>query len=125
LTNGTKEPLTDLRVQNCVMLKGAAGFEPQNNDNKVFSGPYAACRSTDGKRWVITAWDPLHRAWANPKCPCLHSDPKFPDCTPGETKRLKGWLSFYEGKDIEAEFRRIEATGWRKDKPDKAVGDPQ
>src|SRR5262245_37962175 len=113
LTNGTKEKLTDLRVQNCVMLKGAKGFEQQTADNKVFSGPYAACRSADGKRWVITAWEPLHRAWANPPCPCLHSDPKFPDCGPGETKRLRGWLSFYEGDDLKAELRRIDATGWR------------
>jgi dienelactone hydrolase len=45
--------------------------------------------------------------------PCLHSDPKFPDCGPGETKRLRGWLSFYEGRDIEGEFRRIDRTGWR------------
>src|SRR5262249_41132707 len=35
LTNGTKERLTDLRVQNCVLLRGAAGFEAQTNDNKV------------------------------------------------------------------------------------------
>jgi hypothetical protein len=117
LTNGTKEKLSDLRVQNCVMLKGAAGFEGLTNDNKVFSGPYAACRSADGKRWVITAWEPLHRAWANPKCPCLHSDPKFHDCAPGETKRLKGWLSFYEGADIKAELRRIEQTEWRRERP--------
>lgn len=113
LTNGSKEKLSDLRVQNCVMLKGAAGFEKQTNDNKVFSGPYVACKSPDGKRWIITAWDPLHRGWANAPCPCLHSDPKFPDCAPGETKRLRGWLSFYEGSDIEAEFKRIEKTGWR------------
>ncbi len=113
LTNGTKEPLTDLRVQNCVMLKGAPDFAQQTNDNKVLSNPYVACRSADGKRWVITAWDPCHHPWANPPCPCLHSDPKFPDCPPGQTRRLRGWLSFYEGQDIQAEFRRIEATGWR------------
>jgi hypothetical protein len=113
LTNGTKKRLTDLRVQNCVLLKGAAGFARQSNDNKVFSGPYTACKSAGGKRWVITAWDPVHRPWANPKCPCLHSDPKFPDCEPGETRRLKGWLSFYEGTDIKAELRRIDKTGWR------------
>ncbi|HKB41333.1 MAG TPA: hypothetical protein VKD72_33215 [Gemmataceae bacterium] len=113
LTNGTKERLSDLRVQNCVMLKGAAGFEQQDNDNKVFRGSYAAARSKDGKHWVITAWEPVHRAWANAPCPCLHSDPKFPDCGPGETKRLRGWLSFYEGTDIQAEFRRIDRIGWR------------
>jgi len=113
LTNGTKERLTDLRVQNCVLLKGAEGFQAQTNDNKVFSKPYAACRSVDGKRWVLTAWEPCDRVWANPPCPCLHSDPKFPDCAPGATQRLRGWLSFYEGTDIEGEFRRIERTGWR------------
>src|SRR5437899_344164 len=40
LTNGTKDTLRDLRVQNCVMLKGARGFDRQTNDNKVFETPY-------------------------------------------------------------------------------------
>src|SRR5207247_56084 len=80
---------------------------------KFFSGPFVACRSADSKRWIITAWVPFHRGWANPPCPCLHSDPKFPDCAPGETQRLHGWLSFYEGTDIDAECRRIDQTGWR------------
>jgi hypothetical protein len=113
LQNGTGATLSDLRVQNCVMLKGAAGFTQQTNDNKVLSNPYVACRSEDGKRWIISAWDPCHRPWANAPVPCLHSDPKFPDCAPGETKRLRGWFSFYEGTDIQAEFRRIDKTGWR------------
>jgi hypothetical protein len=114
LTNGTKEPLSDLRVQNCVMLKGAAGFEEQTNDNKVFEKPFVAVKSKAGDRWIITAWDPCHRPWGNAPCPCLHSDPKFPDCAPDETKRLRGWLSFYEGRDVRAEFQRIDATGWRR-----------
>ena len=109
LTNGTKETLTDLRVQNCVMLKSAAGFDQQTNDNKIFKSPYVACRSVDGKKWIITVWEPCNRAWGNAPCPCVHSDPKFPDCAPGETKRLRGWLSFYEGTDVEAEFKRIES----------------
>lgn len=117
LTNGTKEKLTDLRVQMCVLLKGAEGFRAQNNDNKFFSGPYAACRSADGRRWIITGWDPIHRGWANPKCPCIHADPKFPDCAPGATQRLVGWLSFYEGTDIRAEIQRIDRTGWRTTRP--------
>ncbi len=113
LTNGTDQTLSDLRVQNCVMLKGAAGFEQQTADNKVFASPYAACRSEDGRRWVITAWVPCQRAWGNVKCPCLHSDPQFPDCAPGETQHLRGWLSFYEGTDIQGEFRRLDTLGWR------------
>ena len=113
LRNGTQEKLTDLRVQNCVMPKMAKGFAAQTNDNKVLTNPYVACRSDDGKRWIITAWEGCHRPWANPDCPCFHSDPKFPDLEPGQTHRLCGWLSFYEGEDIQAEFKRIEATGWR------------
>ena len=109
LTNGTKELLTGLRVQNCVMLKSASGFNAQTNDNKQSEGSYALARSADGNRWIITAWEPLHRAWYNDRCPCLHSDPKFPDCKPGETVHLKGWLSFYEGDDIGSEVKRIEA----------------
>ncbi len=112
LTNGTPDTLTDLRVQNCVMLKGAKGFEEQTVDNKVLAAPYAACRSKDGHRWIITAWVPNHRAWSNARCPCLHSDPRFPDCAPGETKRLHGWFSFFEGDNIHDEFKRIDATGW-------------
>jgi putative heme-binding domain-containing protein len=107
LTNGTKKQLTGLLVKSCVLLRGLTGFEQQTNANKVFSGPYAACKSADGKRWVITAWEPFHVAWANPKCPCLHADPRLPDCAPGQTQRVHGWLSFYEGTDIEAEFKRL------------------
>jgi hypothetical protein len=113
LTNGTGSALSDLRVQQCVMLKGATGFTRQTNDNKVLEKPYAACRSDDGRHWVITAWTPCDRVWANPPCPCLHSDPKFPDCPPGETRLVRGWLSFYEGANPAAEFQRIDKSGWR------------
>jgi hypothetical protein len=113
LTNGTDNVLSDLRVQNCVMLKGARGFEQQTNDNKRFTGPYVACHSPNQDRWIIVAWQPLHRAWGNAPCPCLHSDPKFPDCAPGQTRHLLGWFSFYEGTDLDAELARIDATGWR------------
>ncbi|MCA9012073.1 MAG: hypothetical protein KDB01_20110 [Planctomycetaceae bacterium] len=118
LKNGTDQPLSDLRVQNCVMLKGAEGFDQQTNENKVFTDGYAVARSANGDRWIITGWDPLHRAWGNKRCPCLHADPKFPDCDPGETRYLRGWLSFYEGADIAAELQRIESTGWRHRSPD-------
>jgi hypothetical protein len=108
LTNGTPEPLTDLRVQVCVLLKGAVGFAQQTNDNKLLLSPYAACHSEDKQHWIITTWEPIHRVWANPDCPCFHADPQFPDCAPGETQWVHGWLSFYEGVDIPNAFQRIQ-----------------
>lgn len=112
LKNGSREKLSDLRVQNCVMLKGAAGFAAQTNDNKLFRDPYVAAHDVSKKRWIITAWEPCHRPWANAPCPCLHSDPKFPDCAPGESRTLRGWLSFYEGSRIDDELQRISALKW-------------
>ncbi len=112
LKNGTPNLLRDLRVQMCAMLKAARGFEAQTNDNKIFEPPFAAARDAGGRRWVIHAWQPIHRAWGNAPCPCLHADRKFPDCPPDETRALRGWLSFYEGEDVRGEFQRI-AEGWK------------
>jgi peptidoglycan/xylan/chitin deacetylase (PgdA/CDA1 family) len=111
LSNGTDKPLQGLRVQNCVMLKGAADFAQLTDKNKRFSPPYAACRNSEGDRWIIHAWDQCVRTWGNKHCPCLHSDPQFSDCPPGETVRLEGWLSFFEGTDVDGEFKRLNGMG--------------
>jgi hypothetical protein len=93
----------------CVLLKAAHGFEQRSNENKVFARPFVACRETTGKRWIIAACEPCARVWANAACPCLHSpDPQIPDCAPSETQRIHGWLSFYEGDDIQGEMRRLQ-----------------
>ena len=88
-------------------------FAAQTNDNKLFRKPFVAVHDESKKRWIITAWEPCHRPWGNAPCPCLHSDPKFPDCAPGETQTLRGWLSFFEGADIDAELERIKSLGWQ------------
>jgi hypothetical protein len=116
VTNGTQETLRGLTVQNCVMLKGAADFNSLSNDNKIMRDPYVACRNEAGNRWIIAAWEYCVRPWGNAPCPCMHSDPRFPDCAPGETQRLHGWLSFYEGTDIDAELQRINSMPWREGK---------
>jgi hypothetical protein len=108
LFNGTTNTLSDLRVQNCVMLKGASGFNQQTNANKIFRPPFAAVQA--GDHWIIEAWKPIHRCWGNAPCPCLHADPKFPDTNPGQTNTIYGQVSFYTGKEIESEFKRIEST---------------
>jgi peptidoglycan/xylan/chitin deacetylase (PgdA/CDA1 family) len=112
VSNGSPEKLTGLRVQMCVMLGGLAGFEGRTNDNKVFAKPFAACRDVSGKRWVIAGWEPCVQVWGNPPCPCLHADPQVPDCPPGQARRVRGWLSFYQGEDIDGELRRLRALAF-------------
>lgn len=107
VTNGSDAKLTGLRVQMCTMLAGLTGFEKLTNDNKVFAAPFAACKDESGRRWIITGWQRCGRAWGNPPCPCLHADPVVEDCPPGERRSVRGWLSFYEGTEIDAELKRL------------------
>jgi len=113
LTNGTDQKLTQLRMVPCAILGGAPGFEQQTNDNKILEKPFAACRSVEGDRWIITSWEGCRAVGGNSKCPCLHSDPPMWECEPGQTVTARGWMSFYEGTDIEAEFRRLQGVMWR------------
>jgi len=108
VTNGSTDTLTGLDIQMCVMLKSLNGFERQSNDKKIFQAPFAAASDSSGRRWIITAWDGCKRAWGNAPCPCLHSDPHVPDCPPGESRTVRGWVSFYEETDIHAELKRLE-----------------
>ena len=110
--NGSTEMLSGLRVQNCVMLRDAPGFNQQNTDHHHVHGPFVAAANAGQDRWIIVAWDHNQRAWGNSYCPCMHSDPQCPDCPPGETRRLRGWLSFYQGENLQQELQRIGATGW-------------
>jgi peptidoglycan/xylan/chitin deacetylase (PgdA/CDA1 family) len=98
LRNGTEKPLTGLRTQICVLLKGVQSFSAQTNENKVFGKTAAAVRSGAGNRWILTEWERCGRTWGNALCPCLHSDPVLPDCAPGETVRVAGRLWFAEGE---------------------------
>lgn len=113
VTNGSAETLTGLRVQMCVMLGRLAGFEERTNDNKVFASPFAACRDETGRRWIITGWERCVRAWGNAPCPCLHSDPQIEDCPPGESRGVRGWLSFYEVTDINSQLERLKANAFQ------------
>ena len=115
LRNGSSNTLTGLRLQHCAMLKAAQGFHAQTGLNKLLRPPFAACRSETGNRWIILGWDPLDGVWQNPPVPCMHANPRFPDCAPAQTVRSRGWLSFYVGTDIDGELRRLEQLGWQKE----------
>jgi len=93
LRNGSEETLRNMRAQVCVMFKGAPAFAAQTNTNKTLTGTRAVVKAADGK-WIATEWEDCGRVWGNERCPCMHSDPKFPDCAPGETVRRRGRLWF-------------------------------
>ena len=115
LRNGTPKTLRQIRAQVCVMLGRAAGFEAQTFTNKVLDGPFAAACDGSGRRWVITAWEPLDRVWQNPPVPCIHSDPRLEDCPPGESREARGALWFYEGTDLSGELARLRSgLDWRR-----------
>ena len=105
LRNGTDQTLTGLRSQVCVMLSGLVGFNSQRKRDQVVKDSVVAVKADRDDRWIITAWEPHNRAWTNPPVPCIHSDPVFDDCNPGETVTARGHLWFYEGDDIQAEIQ--------------------
>src|SRR6185436_1366814 len=112
LKNGTDRKLSGPRAQVCVMLKGAPGFNAQTKDNKLKLDGTAVCavKSEDGKRWIATVFEQA-RVWENPPCPCIHSDPNFPDLEPGAEALSRGRLFLYEGEDLAAEIARRAAAG--------------
>lgn len=110
IQNGSSETLTGLRTQICCLLKGAPGMDEQTNDNKRLLERTAGVVSRDGKHVLGLTWA-LAKPWANPPCPCLHSDPVFPDLPPGAESRLRGRLFLDEAASLEEAVTRRKAAG--------------
>jgi hypothetical protein len=100
LKNGSGRKRTALRAQVCVMLKGAPGFAAPSKENKRHL-PDAVCaaRSDDGRRWIATRFEGA-KTWDNPPCPCIHSDPTFPDLEPGQEAVVRGRVWYHEGEEL-------------------------
>ncbi|MBX3732752.1 MAG: polysaccharide deacetylase family protein [Verrucomicrobiae bacterium] len=81
------------------MLGRATGFEAQRSDGKFLEAPFASASDGSGRRWILTAWEGLHRVWENPPVPCIHADPRLDDLPPGVERSAWGGLWFYEGDD--------------------------
>ncbi|MCC6509813.1 MAG: hypothetical protein IT423_11940, partial [Pirellulaceae bacterium] len=100
LSNGTREKLTGLRVQVCMMLGSLIGFNDQEPLESIVQPPYVAVRGSESSRWLVTHWTPNQRVWQNAPVPCIHSDPIFPDCAPGQSVEVSGEVQFYEGDQV-------------------------
>jgi peptidoglycan/xylan/chitin deacetylase (PgdA/CDA1 family) len=112
LTNNSKNPLTGLYTQNCAMLAYMDGFNQQTTDNKVFTPMAVACGNPTGTKWILYAWQACKRGWGSDLCPCLHSDPHFPDIPVGKSVVLRGWLSFYEGTEVDKALATVNKMTW-------------
>ena len=98
----------------------AAVSQVQEAAEDVFAGELSEMSAATGlsesevlsalRRMQLLGAQPAFRAATEP---CLHADPQFEDCLPGVTRHLRGWVSFYEGTDIESELTRLSADpGW-------------
>ena len=107
-TNHSSDTLfQQLKTQVCLMLGRAQKFCKQTNENKLLECPVVAVQSKDDNHWIITGWEGCHNPWGNEDSPCLHADPTFSDCAPGETVVLRGVLRFYVGEHINKEIGAI------------------
>jgi len=107
LYNGTADTtFSDLQTQICIMFKGAGDFNQLTNKNKKFEDPIAAVKAGEGDQWILTAWERCNHTWGNENCPCMHSDPAFPDCAPGDTVRVSGKIWFAEDENIKLEMEK-------------------
>ena len=91
----------------CVMLAGLTGFDERTNENKVFA---AAVRRVQGRDRASGGSSPAGsgaggRGATRRARACTPT--RVADCPPGETRTVRGWLSFYEGGDIDAELARL------------------
>lgn len=109
LENNTDETLTGLRNQLCLMLKNAPDFNAQTADNKLLLENAAAVKSRGGRRWIVTQCDGAVKPWQNPPVPCIHADPTFPDCPPGQRVSVRGKIAFLDDEAM-ADFRKNKET---------------
>jgi peptidoglycan/xylan/chitin deacetylase (PgdA/CDA1 family) len=116
LTNNSKTLLSGLYTQNCAMLANMTGFNQQTTDNKIFTPMAVACGNPNGTQWILYAWQACRRGWGSDLCPCLHSDPYFPDIPVGKSVVLRGWLSFYEGTEIDKALASVNKMPWLQSK---------
>lgn len=107
LENRSTNALSALRTQVCLMLKGAPGFNEQNQERKQYESPLVVVRAKDADRYILLGFTHCIRTWGGEKCPCIHSDPVFPDAVPGQRVTVQGRLRFCTGPDLAGMKQRL------------------
>jgi len=79
--------------------------------------PVMVTRSSQAERIVAMTWyDDTFALVSNPKHPCMHADPAFPDLEPGQKVTVRGELLFFAGAidEFAAEFERRYREGFHR-----------
>ncbi len=68
------------------------------SSNRKADLPVMATLSNQAERLVAMTWlEDTMSMVCNPRHPCMHADPHFPDLDPGEGRSVHGRLMFFEG----------------------------
>lgn len=71
----------------------------RKNGTPVADLPVAVVMSNQADRLMAFTWgEHTLSLVSNPRHPCIHADPQFPDLAPGESASISGRLVFFEGK---------------------------
>ena len=95
-TNETTGTLT-LSPPSPISPRWIHGVNKISKHDVIQQTPYRAIPDVIENRWIITAWN-----WSN----------RMSSCGPGDTRTVKGLISFYEGKDVRNELERLDASKW-------------
>lgn len=71
----------------------------RRSGKRVADLPVMVTVSNQAERLVAMSWHAATLSLVgNPRHPCMHADPQFPDLAPGRSATVRGHLLFFEGK---------------------------
>lgn len=77
--------------------------------------PVIATTAPDGQRVIALSWERGVSLMSNGWIPCLHCDPQWPDCPPGQTVRLRGRLYITDAA-LDALWATLATNPWERPK---------
>jgi hypothetical protein len=91
-------PLTEALKDGHNGLKDGKYYAGWLGGQKIIDFPFIIATSRDGMHHIATSWlEHTYSFVGNENHPCFHSDPFFPDISPGERKAIHGKIIFFKG----------------------------
>lgn len=98
-------PMNEAAKRNNGPAKYRVGW--RTSGKSVADLPVSVVVSSEAERLAAMTWfDDTLSMVGNPRHPCFHTDPKFPDLAAGERASIRGKLIFFEGPLAEFDFSK-------------------